>query len=110
VNQNNGATIIETDLLPLGTILGEQKRTFSSIEFKLSAPLQSGEIITINYRKNLTDAWAVAGTLQMDSSNLSGLYSPLAFEGLQWLQLQGVMNSTGSNPSFCRLYEIRIHP
>lgn len=110
VNQNNGATIVESDLLPLGTILGEQKRTFSSIEFKLTAPLQSGELVVINYRKNLTDAWAVAGTLQMDNTNLSGLYSPLAFEGLQWLQLQAVINSIGSNPSFCRLYEIRLHP
>lgn len=35
----NGATIIETDLIPTGTMLKEQ--TFGQIEYKLSAPLSS---------------------------------------------------------------------
>ena len=98
--------IVETDLIPTGTLL--QKKTFKQIEYKLSAPLAASESVAINYRQNSTDAWGSAGTVQTDSSNLSGLI-PVSFEAGQWLQLQVVLTSNQlSTSSFVRLCEILV--
>lgn len=109
----NGDTIIETDIIPLGTILGSQTKNPSNIEFKLAAPLASGESVAIKYRLNLTDTWSPAGTLIYGNGNvaagsISGYYSPLSFNNSQWLQLQIILTSTTSTPSFTRLTELRI--
>lgn len=109
VNPFTGGSIIETDIVPTGTILGSQKKSFSSIEVKLVTPLVSGETVAVNYRKNLTDAWASAGTVAEETANpLSVIISPLAFEKTQWLQLQEIATSTTGSPSFVRTTEIRL--
>lgn len=106
-----GGSIIETDIAETGTVLGRQQQTFSNIEIRLAAPLASGESVAVNYRKNLTDAWASAGTVSEETSNpLSVIVSPLGFEKTQWLQLQAILTSTLSNPSFNRVTEIRVRP
>jgi len=105
-----GQSLIETDIVPTGQLLGTQKKTFSSIEYKLSTALATNESVAINYRQNITSAWVSCGTVNTDSSGLSGVYQALAFQASQWLQLQAVLTSTSSNPSFVRLTEIRIHP
>lgn len=94
--------ILETDAIPTGTML--DKRTFEQIEVKLATPLLTGDSITINYRKNLTDAWKSCGAVQLQNDRLSG-YVSTNFEKSQWLQLQIILNSTAS---FIRLAEIRI--
>lgn len=108
----DGSAIIETDILPSGEILGLQKKTFSNIEFKLSSPLVANESVTVNYRVNLTDAWASAGTVIYDNDtaagSISGYISPLTFQNTQWLQLQIILTSTTSSPSFTRLTDLRI--
>lgn len=103
------SAVIETDLIPVGTLL--DKRTFSQIEYKLSAPLVAGENVTINYRTNSTDAYATAGIVVTDSSSATSLsgYIPPVFEKVQWLQLQIKLNpNTSSSGSFVRLKEIYV--
>lgn len=102
----DGSSVIETDILPIGTFL--KKRTFSQIEYKLATPLASGETITFKQRGNLTDAFTtISSTLQSESNQISGYY-PASFEKYQWLQLQVILTSTATSPSYCRLKEIRI--
>lgn len=100
-------TIIETDLIASGTALDQ--KTFSQIEYKLAAPLVSGETITVKYRQNGTDAWLPCNPAQVESTtDISGVI-PVNFEKGQWLQLQAVLNPlASSSSSFCRLTELRI--
>lgn len=103
--------LIESDIVPTGSILGKQKKTFGSVEYKLTAPLSASETITLNYRQNLTDKWQSCGTLNKDTpSGIAAAYNPISFEKGLWIQFQILMNSTSSGFSFCRLYEVRIHP
>lgn len=104
------SAILETELIPTGTILGQQKKTFTSEEYKLSSPLLSGESVQLNYRLNLTDAWATCGTVNTDSANISG-YFPVNFQNSQWVQFQALMTPNGTSTfSGNRLTEIRLHP
>jgi hypothetical protein len=100
-------TLIETDIIPTGTTIN--KKTFSQIEYKLSAPLRSGETVTMKYRQNLTDAWTPCNTFVVESTtSLSGIVT-VSFEKGQWLQLQASLNVQGdSNSSFIRLKQILV--
>lgn len=108
----NGAAIIETDLIPYGELLGEQKGTPENVEFKLSSPLVAGESIVINFRPNLTSAWSSAGTIEYegasDVGDLIGYISPHNIQNVFWLQFQVILISTASSPSFNRFIELRI--
>ncbi len=104
-----GGSIIETDLIPTGTILN--KNAFKQLEYKLSAPLATGESIQLYYRMNLTDSFLTCGTAiqetTINASNggtqpMSGYY-PANFENTQWIQFRIVLTSTASSPSWCRL-------
>jgi hypothetical protein len=106
----SGTAVIETDLVPTGTILGVQKKTFTSIEYKVSSPLLSGESIQLYERGSLTDSWNSCGTMQNDASNLSG-YFTINFQNTQWVQFQAVLTANGTSTfSGDRLTEIRLHP
>lgn len=101
------ATIIETELIPTGTLLG--KKTFEQIEYKLATPLANGESITIKYRQNGTAAWSSLGTVKTESATALSGYFTVNFQNGQWLQLQVTLNPLAStSSSFCRLYEIRL--
>lgn len=105
-----GTGIIETEIIPVGTILGQQKKTFTSEEYKVSSPLLAGESIQLFYRQNLTDAWTSCGAVDGDSSNLSG-YFPVNFQNNQWVQFRAEMTPNATNTfSGNRLTEIRLHP
>lgn len=95
---------IETDLIPVGQYL--KKKTFENIEFKLSAPLVSGEGIKISYRKHKTDTYTLVGETTTVGA-LSDFYI-VNFDQLQWLQLKIETKSTSSSPSYVRLKEVRI--
>lgn len=101
------AAVIETDLIPTGTMLNKQ--TFKQIEYKLAAPLQDGETVTAKYRQDSTSAFTTLGTAVTESSTgLSG-YWTVSFQKGQWLQLQLTLNPlTATDGSFVRLKEIRI--
>jgi hypothetical protein len=100
-----GSAVIEFDLIPTGTML--DKETFSQLEYKLSAPLGSGESVSLKYRLNATDAFATCGSVVAESVTEVSGYFTANFEKSQWLQLQVTL--TGSAlASFTRLKEIRI--
>lgn len=99
--------IIETDLIPTGTLL--VKQTFQQLEYKLASPLAVGESIAMNYRLNGTDAWATCGTAIVESTTALSGYFEINFQNTQWTQLQIIENSLGTaSSSFVRLNEIRI--
>lgn len=101
----SSVVVIESDYIPAGTML--QKKTFKQFEYKLAAPLTTGESVSFKYRQNLTDAWSSFGTLNTDTS-LSGYY-PATFEKGQGLQIQVTLTpSTGSTGSFNRFLELRL--
>lgn len=104
----SGAAIIETDLIPIGTLLN--KTSFSEIEYKLSAPLVSGEKVGINYRPSTTSVWLPLTLTQQETSNpISGVFIPTNnMQNLQWVQLQVILGSTASSPSYTRLTELRL--
>lgn len=101
-----GGSIIDTDLIPTGTLL--EKKTFSQIEYKLSAQLVAGESIAISYRQSLTDSFIDLGTAVTESSTALGGYFPATFEKGEWLQLRITLTSVTSSPSWCRLQTIFI--
>lgn len=108
----NGSSIIETDVIPVGTFL--EPKTFNQIEAKFAANLVSGESIAINYRTDLSQAWASAGTINSETvatsngSPLSRIVQDIPFQAAQIIQLQVVLTSTVTNPSWCRLKELYI--
>ena len=104
------AGLIETDMLATGTILGEQKQTFSSVEYKLAAPLASGETITCKYRLNATDTYTSLGAAKVETTtDTAGYFAPLNFQKTQWVQFQVSLNPIPStSSSFVRLTELRL--
>lgn len=101
-------TIIETDLIPVGTFLN--KATDSNIEYKLSSPLDTNATVTFKYRGDGTSAWTAGGTFSTESNGLSGL-AKVNFQKLQWLQLQFTLTpitSTADSNTFIRFKEVRV--
>lgn len=95
---------IETDLIPVGQFL--KKKTFENIEFKLSAPLVSGEGIKISYRTNKIAAYTQIGETTTVGA-LSDFYL-VNFDQSQWLQFKIETKSTATTPSYVRLKELRL--
>lgn len=103
----DGSTLIETDFIPVGTLY--QKTTFRQIECAFAAKLVAGESVTVNYRTDLEQPFISAGTMINESSNpLAWITDKLAFEQAQTLQLQIILTSTASNPSYCRLLKAYV--
>lgn len=103
-----GTTIIETDLIPVGTVLN--KYTGKQLEYKLSTPLAASENVAISWRKNGTGSYTSAGIVITPdgATSLSG-YFTANFQGSQWVQLKLVLTPVAStNSSFVRLSEIRM--
>jgi hypothetical protein len=96
---------IETDIIPVGQFLN--KKSFNNLEFKLAAPLVSGESIKISYRTSRTGSYSLIGETTT-AGLFSDIYTPLPFEQVQWLQFKIEMKSTATNPSYVRLVEIRL--
>ncbi len=100
-------TIIDTDLIPIGTYT--RPRNFTNVEYKLSRPLVSGESITIKSRLIFNDSstgWTT-GVSDSTAGHYSGFFQT-DFKNAQWVQFQIVLNSTASSPSYVRLRQIRI--
>lgn len=95
---------VDSDLIPIGTY--DLPRDFTRVEYRLTKPMVSGESITLKYRLDFSEAYT---TILTDSTagnfSLSGAVN---FKNAQWLQLQAILNSTASSPSYTRLKEFRI--
>lgn len=104
-----GQTVIETDLIPIGNYI--EKGNFTSILTKYDAKLAVGESVQLKYRNDITSAWqsftdVYSGT---DSTTGSlGLRFSAPFALQMQVQLQIILTSTASNPSFVRFKELRI--
>lgn len=100
--------IIETDLIPIGTF--NLPRNFNQIEYRMSTPLQTGESITVYYRKNGISSSYNSQAIFTDNGDgikFSGSF-PTNFQNAQWIQLKIVLNSISSSPSYARLKQIRL--
>jgi len=97
--------IIETDMIPIGTFA--QPRTFTTMEFKLDRPMQSGDAIKVKVRSSLSAAWVTIGT--STTTILSDLYKS-NFQKYQWAQFQILLscNTSSTASSFTPIREIRI--
>lgn len=101
-----GQAYVDSDIIPVGNYL--TKRTFQNVEFKLSTPLVAGESVSLNYRTNITEGYTnVPLTAGGGTGDLSG-YGIVDFQNVQWVQIRPYLTSTATNPSYCRLKEIRI--
>lgn len=101
--------VIETDLIPTGYLLGEQKKTFENIEYKLSTPLAVGESVSVAYRKTSTEAYTDMGSAVVESTASQSGYFPANFENTKWLQLKITLTPlSNSSSTFVRLTEIII--
>lgn len=95
---------IDFDLIPIGTF--EKPRDFMRVEYLLTKPMVTGESITINYRLDFSSSYTLIFT---DST--AGNYTnsnPVNFKNAKWIQIQAVLNSTASNPSYTRLRNVRL--
>ena len=99
--------VIETDLLATGTFLS--KRSFAQLEYKMTTPTKTGDLVKFYVRLNGTDAWTYLGApVDEHAVNLSG-YTPVTFQKTQWIQLRIELTSDGTtNSSFNRLKQIMI--
>lgn len=99
--------IIDSDLIPIGTF--DSPTDFNRVEYKLSRPLVSGERVILNTR--LIFNTVATGYSQVLNDNTVGNFSssaPVNFKNAQWIQIQAVLTSTASSPSYVRLTEMRI--
>ncbi len=95
---------IETDLVPVGEFLNLY--TPANVEYKLSRPLVSGESVEILWRPDLTSAFTTLGTNSV-TGNVSFVF-PSNIQNVQWVQLQALMTSTTTTPSFLPVTQFRI--
>lgn len=100
----NFESYIDTELVPVGTFY--TPKTYEQAEFKLSAPLVTGEQVRMAYRTNLSANFATIFTTTA-AGTISNGNSP-NFEKVQWIQFRLSLASTVSSPSYNRLKEARI--
>lgn len=95
---------VDFDLIPIGTY--DKPRDFTRIEYKLTKPLVSGESVTLNYRTDFSQSYTQVLT-DNTAGNIS-LSGSINFKNAQWIQIQAVLNSTSSSPSYTRLKQVRL--
>ena len=99
-----GQSYIDTDPIPVGQYL--TNKTLTGIEYKLAQPLAANETVTISYRTQMSGSYT--DNPMTDLSTLSGWGRPI-FEKSQWVQLRVILTSTATDPSYCRIREVRLH-
>lgn len=98
---------VDTEMTPVGQLL--TPRTFENIEFKLGAPLVAGEKVKIQYRTDLSQAFAdLSPTAECSTAGSISDVFTVSFENSQWLQFRILLSSTNTTPSFVRLRELRL--
>lgn len=102
-----GESYIILDPIPVGQL--KTKRTFENLEYKLAAPLVSGETVALYYRTDLSSAFTLVPiTSGGNTGDISGLTDTVNFENCQWVQIKVVLTGTATNPSYVRLTEVRL--
>lgn len=93
-----------TDVVPVGTYFAQQ--TFEHIEYKLAAPMVTGESIRVSQRSNLSDTFTTIA--EFTTIGLISDQSSINWENVEWVQFRVELRSTATNPSFTRLRELRL--
>jgi hypothetical protein len=113
----NSTTILSTsgriisDKIPVGTNL--VPKTFSQLELKMAVALSAGESVTVSVVTDLDPSGHAIGTMN-STDGMSKVFTPLnlysssVMNGIQWLQVECLLNPTNTNPTFVRLREIRL--
>lgn len=102
---SNFEPVIESDLIPVGDLVGDQKHTFGNIEFKLDRPMLSGDQIRLSWRPSLTDSYSVIGTT---ATTVLSEYKQSNIAQAQWIQFKAEL-ACGTPTSFIPLREVRLH-
>jgi hypothetical protein len=109
----NSSSWIASDMIPVG--LSIDPTTPSQIEFKLSQPLVSGESITIDVGSYLDLSYSSFKKCTFNGSNsftttgvISGITDGMPDINYQWIIVRATLSSISSNPSYCRITEMRI--
>lgn len=97
--------VIESDLIPIGDLVGNQKHAFGNVEFKLDRPMVSGDRIRLSWRDSLTASYTVMGT---STTNVLSEYFQSNINQAQWIQMKAELDC-GFPSSFLPLREIRLH-
>lgn len=99
--------VIETDLLATGSFLAKQ--TFQQLEYKMTTALQAGDLVTLFYRLNSTDAWAATGAVNEEATDRVSGYSDVNFQKTQWAQFRAECTTGGTTASsFDRLKQLML--
>jgi len=101
---DNWESYIETDIIPVATYF--DKHTFEKIEYKLGAPMVSGEGIRVYQRSNLSEAYALIA--EFTTPGQISDESSINWENVQWVQFRIELRSTPTTPSYVRLRELRL--
>lgn len=108
---NNATTTMSTsarvisDKIPVGTFI--KKKTFDQVELKLAIALVTGESIDVTVITDIDPAGKALGSM-VATDGMSKVFTPVNFQGIQWFQIQCVLNPTNTNPTYVRLREIRV--
>lgn len=105
----SGEVKIETDIVTIGTYI--DKGNYTAIQSRYTAPLQSGESVTVEYRVNATDAWSsfTDTTAGVDSTTGSiGARWPVPWANALQVQFRISLKAIASNSSFVRFRELRL--
>lgn len=101
-----GEAYVNSGMIPLGEFL--TKKTPEKLEFKLGAPLVAGESVAIYYRTAVNGTFVNVPLVQGGGTGeVSGIAVP-NFEDVEWIEIQTILTSTASSPSYVRLKQIRI--
>lgn len=100
----NYESYIETEIVPVGTFFSQQ--TFEHIEYKLGAPMVTGESIRVSQRSNLNTTYTVIA--EFTTTGLISDQASINWENVQWCQFKIELKSTATTPSYVRLREFRL--
>lgn len=113
VPYTDGEAFVEFDMIPIGTLFNTF--TPSQFEWKVSQPLGGNgtpETVRLLGRTELMDTFVEIGTTTLSGATeatvaLSDVYQA-NFQKAQWLQLRLELSSNETDPTFVRMYEVRI--
>lgn len=100
-----GSANIFTEYIPVGSF--STKKTFSKLEYRLSAPLQTGESIIFLVTTDNDSQTIGTATPTSPSGSASGGFFPMTVQGSQWLQIQILI--TGISTQGVRLKDVILH-
>lgn len=93
------------DKVPVGTNF--VPKTYEQAEIKLAVALASGESVALTVFTDVNPNGLTVGTMT-STDGMSKVFTPLNFQGIQWLQPQVVLTPTNTNPTYVRMRDLRF--